>query len=228
METIENEQSENKKETSKKLLLIFIVLIFFASFYLLYGKGQVNTAKSTKKIPISTAKADLSSKVKTISTIKNGIKKTELQKPKIVAKSYLSPTAKTALISQARLNAGKKDPFVDTTGQSKEIPSSNINNFLPAPPSLDGLPVMNSSGIEPVQVIVYEPVSLKGFIGNKVIIEVDGETESISKNETFKGIKVLNIDARNLSAKFQKNGETLVRKIETVSNKNLKIIGKTF
>jgi len=203
-------------------------------------------AEKQAEVPLKTAKAkEINKELLASNVTKNPAPETKKAE---VKNSYLSPTSKADILKQAAQNMGKNDPFKGTnsgldSGSSSDYRTASnngappgfnntgtkVDSFLPMPPALDGgsLPQLGLPGNGLTgNTVVYNPVELKGFIGNKVIIEVDNVIEPLALNENFRGVKVMAIDARNLTAKFKKDGKVINRKIILPDNKTQKIISR--
>ncbi len=61
--------------------------------------------------------------------------------------------------------------------EMRKVSSSGKNNSLPAPPTIPGY---NSSEAKPEKY-----VEIRGFLGNKVIVEINGFTDSLAVGETL-------------------------------------------
>lgn len=145
----------------------------------------------------------------------------------------IKPTNKAAVIKYALLAAGKPDPF---TGSGTKLASSEeIKSFLPKYlnrnsisttnslrelPNINSLPNINlpnaNLNSNPYGAAFYEP-EIKGFIGNKVIISINGISESLNINESFQGIKVVKVDPVNMSVKFIQNKKVITKNIKSTN-----------
>jgi len=115
-----------------------------------------------------------------------------------------SPTSAKSIanlsnLPNIKLNSLPQVPFFKPNFSSKGLPSvGNFNNFN----SLN-----NNDAIE-----------IKGFIANKVIVDVNGLVESLGINESFQDIKVLNIDKTNLTAKFKKDNRVITKNMKSLTS----------
>lgn len=179
-----------------------------------------------KTVQNSSAKKEDDGKIKvSLQTAK--LIKIKLQKPHPVS-SKIQPTSRLLLARAALAEAGRIDPFADTgQGKISSVSISSQPSIRPFPsvpgqfkisplPFIKGVPDLPSiipPGVSPVAPIQSSALSINGFLGNKVIVTVEGETEALSVNEKFKGIKVLSVEPQNLSAKFSYNNSIITRRI---------------
>lgn len=145
----------------------------------------------------------------------------------------IKPTDKALMIKSALLASGKPDPF--TTNTSKPISPEEFKSYLPkylgknslsSPNSLKNLPSISSlpninlpnSNFpqNPYNMSFNEP-EIKGFIGNKVIMSINGVSESLKVNESFQGIKVVKIDPINMSVKFIQDKKVITKNIKSIN-----------
>lgn len=150
--------------------------------------------------------------------------------PLIKPSLYIPPTNKNSILKLALASSGKADPFA---GMGKEpdspqnMPSlSNIPNIgklpslknLTIPPSIGSLPTIGNlpnTGMPGFMPPLSEQFSVKGFIGDEVIVEIDGIVQSLKVNTSFHGLRVLKIDASNLSAVFKMDGKIITKNIKS-------------
>jgi hypothetical protein len=148
------------------------------------------------------------------------------------------PTGKRDLLALAGKTSGKSDPFsysesrsVLSSGDTKVNPLSMPTSLPPVPtgskivnlPSLPpGLPGFNpSQGLAPPPAPrLHDEVLIKGFIGNKVIAEIDGVVESLAESEKVGTVKVLNVDSSNFTAKFLVKDKVVVKTLKTLTAEN--------
>jgi hypothetical protein len=171
-------------------------------------------------------------------TIQNVDKKLEIEKtekitPEKILKTKIKPTGKSDLLSLASKSSGKHDPF--SYSESKFIPfassqgenSSYSGNLPPVPgagnmgtlPGLPGFNPLSSSGLaNPPAPKPEDLIIVKGFIGNKVIAEIDGVVEALNANEKVSNVKVLNVNPSLLTAKFEINGKTVTKTIKSLTD----------
>ena len=226
------QETELKEEKIKKIVILLIVsLIFGGTCY--YYAGISNFQQ--KKLPkIVQAKTILNKEKKPaqLKKIEKVEKTTEIVKTEeSIPKTKFKPTDKSALLSLAGKNSGKKDPFSYSESQfipfasSQGANSSYSGNFPPVPGAgsmgtLPGLPGFDPlSGLAPPPAPKPEDlIIVKGFIGNKVIAEIDGVVEALNKNETIGDVKVLAINPEILTAKFEINGKPVTKTIKSLTD----------
>ncbi len=139
------------------------------------------------------------------------------QKP--VQLKGIKPTSKKDILANASGIAGKNDPFSYTESNfiplslSSQSASGKRTGSLPSPPrSSDYSPGTPS-----------ETVVIKGFIGNKVIAQIKGLTESLGANESLQGIKVVSVDPANRSCVFVVDGKKVTKTMKPINPENNKI-----
>ncbi len=219
-----------KQERNKKLLIIMVVLCLFGTSYYYYIYKQKTAAEkqviAPKKTKVVSAKIEISDK-KDLKGEKQAAGKVEKQvkppvvKPMKTAKvkntgKKIKPTDKSDLIRMAFNSAGKNDPFSYLESNFSPFISANTGrrgsrSELPNPPAIKKKP--------------DNYVEIKGFLGNKVIAEVNGLTDSLGTGETLRGVKVLRIDPKNLVCEFEIKGNKVTRKMQPVTkpDKNVDI-----
>ncbi len=228
------------QERNKKLLIIFTALCLFGTSYFYYDykrKTSVNKqvmakkpktvkpeAKSAKKVSGEkevqkprTAKKPEQPKKTTAPRKAPEIKPLEVKKTKEF-KQRITPTKRSDIIRTASNFAGKNDPF--SYVESNFSPFGNTGKVKKAGRSGSGLP--NPPVVE------QKPenyVEIKGFLGNKVIAEINGLTDSLGIGDTLRGVKVLGIDSQNFICEFEIKGEKVTRKMKPVTrpDKNVDI-----
>lgn len=232
-EFLEETKYENnpQQEQTKKMLVILIVLIFFGGTYYYYKNMSTPKIKTSDNKQISVMDTQKPQKVQVI--VKEDTKKetkdvavaNKQPEIKFDYKNGIKPTDKASLTRLAMVSAGKADPFSDFGGKivrSKTEPNFKAN-MLPPPPHpsyINGLPTigelpkldLRQPGLTP-----QESLAIKGFVGNKVIVSVNGATESLKVNESFRGIKVVKIDPHSFLAKFKKDGKIITKSIKTLT-----------
>ncbi|MFA6989428.1 MAG: hypothetical protein WC197_05100 [Candidatus Gastranaerophilaceae bacterium] len=210
---------ENKKELIKKVTAVIILGLLFFFVRMLY-------LKENKTSP-----------VKTVKTVKTVAVKTPLAAPnekkfqKLFSPSYIRSSDKNELIKLASQNVGKKDPFMNNSSKQpassisgNTLPNTSLalgqstTNVLPPPPGV-------LSDFPPFQTIIpdNEPV-LKGFIGNKAIINYKGTNKAVSKNQTCEDIKITSIMANNLSIEYMQKGKKHFKQLKPINNDTINII----
>lgn len=255
-ETFDNEfieENEIKTDKSKKIFIILIILILFGGMYYYYYKIKkqnefslqpaVNTISTVNnnKIPEKSLKIVKKPEIsKNTTNLSN--KSDQIPIKKEIDAAVIKPTNKENITRLAMIDSGKSDPFSDLNKKTLWQRPGNTayikQNYLPLPPaSMRGLPAIgklpelsipNSKNL-PNMVQIPEPVAIKGFIGNKVIVDINGITQSLSVNESFQDIKVLQVNPGGLSARFKRNGEIITKTVrdltaETINNKDLKLV----
>ena len=202
--------------------MILVIMAIFGGIYYYYTSSKVADS-SAKTVTKSETKADV---VNTNNSKDSIISKTDSKIKNI--NNFIKPSVKADIAKIALLSAGKADPFTDTISITGNIISnsslkhtSHSPYSLPMPPSIKGLPVIGQlpkislSGLPsdqtyiPGSLSVQDGIRIKGFIGNKVIVDINGAIEALKVNEKFRSIKVLQIDPAGLSAEFMKDGKTL-------------------
>lgn len=206
---------EDKKELTKKIVAV-IALIVFAGF------GWAGFFKAPVKKPVKTAakieKKAVSSKVKEPS------KTTQKAKKRAVFEiSYIHSSDKTQIIKLAAQNIGKKDPFINNHIQPKK--SEMANSSFKSSSKMNMMPSFQNffdlSGLKTM--ISLEP-QLKGFIGNKAIINYKGTNKALKENEIFKDLKILNVAPDKLSVKYIKKGKIHFKQLKLPNNNDFGII----
>ncbi|HBG49329.1 MAG TPA: hypothetical protein DDW90_07490 [Cyanobacteria bacterium UBA9971] len=242
-------ETELKEEKIKKIIILLIVsLIFGGTCYYYAGISNFQQKKTTEKqLPII-AKSEAIKQSNQQTTLDRSsrrdseavppqddritIEKSEIAKTEeSTSKTKLKPTDKSALLSLAGKNSGKKDPFSYSESQFIPFTSSRGTNptysgNLPPVPgagtigTLPGLPGFDSlSGLAPPPAPKPEDlIIVKGFIGNKVIAEIDGVVESLNVNEKIGNVKVLAVNSEILTAKFELNGKPVTKTIKSLTD----------
>jgi hypothetical protein len=216
-----------KQERIKKLLIILVALsLFGASYYYYVHKTEKapevkKVSPKIKKKAVTENKKDEEKQEATVSkeektepvNKQKENKEKQISKPQKEDKKKIKPTDKSDLLKTALATAGKNDPFSYTESRFRPSVSKNSrslrtsgNSGLPGPPSR-----REKSG---------DGIEIKGFLGNKVIAEVNGHTDSLNTGETFRGVKVLTVDPNSLSCVFEINGRKVTKKIKPVSRPN--------
>jgi len=158
--------------------------------------------------------------------------KQQVKQEKISAQK-IKPSSKSTLMNLLGSSSGKQDPF--SYSESNFMPfneSSNANTPLPGGlppipgagnigslPSLPGAPSL--SGMNSLPAPPPKPgdsITIKGFIGNKVITEVDGVIMALNLNEKFNNIKVLSINPQELKAGFEIDGKFITKTLKSLTD----------
>ncbi|HSA05582.1 MAG TPA: hypothetical protein P5556_00225 [Candidatus Gastranaerophilales bacterium] len=213
------------QEKLKKILIIIVVLAMFATSYFYYANKQNNfSAKQPEPVKIAVKKP-----VKIVKTeIKEKITEEKIKSDEFPEKDLkksgkkIKPTDKSDLIRIASGQSGKHDPFSYSESRYTPynasennlptIPDLSLESGLPQPPLLPGLEESEQATQKPLNT-----VEIKGFLGNKVIAEINGYTDSLNTGETLRGVKVLNIDAQNLSCDFEIQGSKVTKSIKPLT-----------
>lgn len=231
----EVQETELKEEKAKKIVIIMIVLLLFGGTCYYYA-GINNLPQ--KKLAITQQIKTAFNKEKKIEQIKKTEKKPEVAKiettPKINMKKKFKPTDKSALLSLTQKSSGKHDPFsysesqfIPFTASHGENSASYPGNLPPVPgagnmgslPTLAGFNPLSSSDLAPPPAPKPEDlVIVKGFMGNKVIAEIDGVVESLNANEKISNVKVLAVNPSLLTAKFEIDGKTFTKTIKSLTD----------
>ena len=152
----------------------------------------------------------------------------------IIPKTKFKPTDKSTFLSLKEKSSGKHDPFsysesgfipftadygqntASYPGNLPPVPGTGNTGTLPPLPTLSGLP---SAGLAPPPAPKPEDlIIVKGFIGNKVIAEIDGVVEALNTNEKISDVKVLAVNPSTLTAKFEINGKTVTKTIKSLTD----------
>lgn len=235
----EVQEPELKEEKSKKIFIILIVLLLFGGTCYYYAginkfphrklakTEQVKTAFNKEKKPAQIEKTQKAES-------KPEIAKTEETTSKTNLKTKFKPTNKSELLSLTQKSSGKHDPFsysesqfIPFTEDTGKNPTSYPGNLPPVPgagnmgslPTLSGFNPLNSSALAPPPAPKPEDlIIVKGFIGNKVIAEIDGVVEALNANEKISNVKVLAVNPSLLTAKFEINGKTVTKTIKSLTD----------
>ncbi len=209
--------NSQKSENLKKIIIALVVLSLFGVSYYYYSVDE-KKAKIAKK-PLKIAKKiEKTEKAppKPAPKVPENTGKTQEKKQK----NTIKPTNKKDLIANA-IASGKNDPF-----------SYTESNFMPFRPKFSGikgqkpnlLPV-SPKGKDYSRQAPPESIIIKGFLGNKVIAQIKGLTESLGPNESLQGVKVVGIDPANLSCDFIIDGKKVTKTMKPITpkNKNIKV-----
>lgn len=212
---------DNKKEATEKIIMLILVVAVFAGVYYFYAK-QSNDKSSTKSVSNAAQAKQVSASKKAPAAIKPKDKPEEkkVEKTAKYKKEYYRNkiSNKYIMLRIARTGKGKIDPFVNTTGRMEGLAGGSFNSM-----NFSDLPAMEfGSG----KTIATEPLSLKGFLGEKAIIRVNGSTKAMALNETFKGVTLVELDVDNLTVKLKQDGQVYIKTIHVPDNKDFNIIKK--
>jgi len=145
--------------------------------------------------------------------------------------SGIKPTNKALAAKSALLVSGKSDPFSGKT-ETSNLPA-DLKTFLPryigkSPlsipsslrnlPNIGSLPTLNvpNSNLLPGKIPsdFQNYPEVKGFIGDKVILNINGVSESLKANESFQGIKVVKVDSQAMTVKFIQDKKVITKTIK--------------
>ncbi len=162
--------------------------------------------------------------------------KTEIQNKKAMPQktplNKFKPTDKSTFLILSNKSSGKNDPF--SYSESRFVPfdfdneqhqNTNYSGTLPpipnagsmgTLPTLAGLPGL----APPPSPKPEESIQIKGFIGNKVIAEINGAVESLNANEKINNIRVISVDPLSYTAKFEINGKKISKTIKSLSDEH--------
>lgn len=202
-----------KSEKNKKILITLVVLALFGGSYYYYADSNRDNSKTPAvmaKKPAKTVKKP--EKIKKVEAPPPPIEIKAEKTEKIIEDNRIKPTDKNDILARALGSAGKNDPF--SYRESNFSPIVSSGKFIP---DLNGLPAPPESQ-EPEK--PAEAVVIKGFLGNKVIAQIKGFTESLAVNESLRGVRVLGIDSVNLSCDFEIDGKKVTRKMSPITGQN--------
>ncbi len=188
--------------------------------------------KDNKKDNLKIHTKKIENIVKMSSKITSASQKNELQSPTSrqirlsgfstpASQKKIKPTDKSKLIKIASGLAGKNDPFSYTESNFNPFMTQQKNyqgaNNLPSPPAVSGNAAAEKTPADYVEI--------KGFLGNKVLLEINGFTDSLGAGETLRGVKVLSINPQNLSCEFEIKNKKITKKMKPLiqQNKNMEI-----
>jgi len=226
--------NNQKNENFKKITITLVVLALLGVSHYYYSDDSGCTKKQVSKPQKIAVKKEVKKAKETKKPEKPAEKQPETPtetptetppeiqpEQKTVHLKGIEPTSKEVLAVNSMGMSGKNDPFSYT--ESNFIPLS-LNNrtgmghrsgTLPVPPSPTEYTTANPA----------ETVIIKGFLGNKVIAQIKGLTESLSANESLQGIKVVSVDPANRSCVFIVDGQTVTKTMKPINpiNDNIKI-----
>jgi len=233
---------EIKEEKTKKLFIILIILMFFgATCYYYAGVNKKNQKIADVPVNIQNKKEQTQIAVpekqeKIIKEEKKEILKSEkIQEKTEIKTTKTKPADKTAFLSLKSQYSGKNDPFsysesntVPPGSESGSSVASSAGSLPPVPNSSKGIGALpgipqglqgfSSTGIaSPPAPKPEDLVIVKGFIGNKVIVEISGVVEALSVYEKVGNVKVLSVNPSALTAEFQINGKKYTKIIKSLT-----------
>lgn len=129
-------------------------------------------------------------------------------------KIVIKPTQIKDLLANASKTSGKNDPF--SYVESQFMPFNTCGKGCKTS-RLGGLPVPPGGGDVAGP---REAVIIKGFLGNKVIADIKGFTESLGVNESLQGVKVVSVDPANLTCEFIIDGEKVKKTMQPINKPN--------
>ena len=240
----EVQEIELKEEKAKKIFIILIALLLFGGTCYYYN--GINNFSRTKLAITEQQGVDLNKEKRNVQIKLNKIQKaetkSEVSESEITPKIKFKPTDKSTLLSLAGKSSGKHDPF--SYSESKFMPSSTVQGENPAfAGKLPPVPASGNTGTLPV-LQGFNPLSpsglasppapkpedliiVKGFIGDKVIAEIDGVVEALNANDKISNVKVLAVDPSLLTAKFEINGKPVTKTIKSLTdedNRNIQLV----
>lgn len=245
-EEINEQEQKNKKSNRTLIILIIILLALGLYYYYNNTSLKENKTPEQQEITVIKVKKNPSKPVikpeikkeaapkiektekiakKTIKITFKKAKKTEQTAKKNDINNLIRPTDKAFITKLALKSAGKTDPFTGMTGKmlasgSRGASFSNIDSIqsISSLPAIGDLPQLSLPGglLTSNMLQIEEPVTIKGFIGNKVIVNINGMDESLTENESFQGVKVVKVDSANLTAVFMKNKKIITKNIKTL------------
>ena len=234
----EEQNSFEKEDKQRKTLAFLLIVLLTAGGVFYYIKPPKSNAP--KEIQVRSVKVQPALKKKPVPVKKKDVKAVS---PTL---ELIEPTDRSKLMKLALAQAGKVDPFSESTLATISVegsPSTSIQMVpvrggdLPAPPGLKtpfmedfmkgfadvlGKSFKNVSGFPKAlkKQFSEQPVNfeIKGFIGKKVIVNVDGNDEAIGKNESYQGIKAIKIDPYSLKAVFKVNNNTVTKTMKSLTD----------
>lgn len=238
-----------KSENLKKIIAVVVVLTLFGGSYQYYfgaKKTSYNRALPTCHRALDARSIQSPHQVQGDKVVR-GEKKGQsvVEKPAPTAPSTpvaapappavpekptkIKPTDIKDLVANATAAAGKKDPFSSTGSRPGSLPASMMEprlDNLPTPPPMlpdfqGNIPNIPAN----IPEAPPEPVVVKGFIGNKVIADIKGVTESLNANESLRGVKVLKVDPANYTCDFIIEGKRVTKRMKPIDEpgKNIEI-----
>lgn len=232
---LEPEENSNNEKLKKGLLIIIILLLFGGTYFYYNFSSSNKQNEDISTLPTNNLKKTKVIKKQPVQDVTDKKQLTNNTINQNEDTNIIKVSNKSAIEKLAMQSVGKSDPFEGLTGKikSSQTQSKTLAN-VPNMPSQ--LPTLKLKSIPNVPFNKNLPsfnnfqllnnnnsVEIKGFIGNKVIVDVNGITESLNKNESFQDIKVLSINKNNLSAKFKKDNKIINKNMKSliqVNNKN--------
>lgn len=238
----------DEKAKKLLIILIVLLFFGGTYYYYGFAKvGKSSLKASHTKHVLASAQKTLSTanegkamkQVQGDSAIKNdkkteSSKKEEIKPEEKTVGGKIKPTDKSTLLGLSGKAAGKHDPFsyseskfIPFTADSGENSSSLPGALPPVPnagstgslPSIPGLPGAGPLGLaNPPAPKPEDLIIVKGFIGNKVIAEIDGVVEALSPSERINNVKVLSVNPSGLSARFEINGKPCTKTIKSLTS----------
>ena len=201
-------------------MILGLLFVFVRTFYL----------KENKTLPPNKLKTE--NKVTSVKPPQENVEEKKFQK--LYSPSYIRSSDKNELIKLAAQAAGKKDPFINTSlNQKTSLPtSSTMSASLPNvdfalnPSTISTIPSAGNLSVLPnIQAIIPddEPI-LKGFIGNKAIINYKGCNKPVFRNQIVEDIKITNVLASDMSIEYMKKGKKYFKQLTPIDNDALEVI----
>jgi hypothetical protein len=233
-----------RQQQIKKILIILVVIGLFGLSYYYYGVREPKTASMATKNTVETkAQKDKGKPITTTAsssaknTKKAAVKSTETQPISNKHKEFeeeipsnthkkIKPTNKSSLISAALSSTGKADPFAHGRNSFAAYSGgSSLQNYAPYSdlPGLSELPPPPGFDGAEKEVSPEERVQIKGFLGNKVIAEINGITEALAAGDKLDGVKVLSVDAAKYESSFLIDGKTVSKKLPPITSSNAEL-----
>jgi len=227
-------------EDNKKIIILALILgLLSLSYYYWLSLPKEKPALTQKQLGLTLVKpGEKINSPKKINLDKKVIQINKVQpqtidkKPEKKEQVSFMPMDKKLVVKAALSGTGKNDVFQeDNSSVYSENIAINPNKFKIVPPpflkGIPNLPFVNLNGTSSAPALPVEAsFSIKGFIGNKVIVYVDGISEALGAGENYKGIKVLAVDTNNSTAKFKKEGKIFYKNLsnnEISINKDVKL-----
>ena len=242
------QNSFEKEDKQRKALAFLLILLLSAGGVFYYIKSPKNDAPEKTKIekiqstsekkPVPVIKQELKAnrQEKEVKSASNTVK--------LIKQADRSKLVKLAMAHAGRVDpfsesAPKMEATISIDGRSSTsiqmVPVKGGD--LPAPPGLKipfmddfmkgfvdamGKTFKNLPGFpgDFKKLFSEQPVNfeIKGFIGDKVIVNVDGNDEAIGKNESYQGIKAIKVDPGSLKAVFKVNNHTVTKTMKSLTD----------
>jgi|GEM_PF-6789363 len=240
----ENIDSELRNEWLKKVLVVLITILVLGGTYYYTIVSNKNKDIMAQKAAIlkdlqivkTSEKKDSKDTVPVNNAInqdKKMVKQETVPQDSgqaLIKSNVIRPSNKAFVAKEALLAAGKINPFSSNATRpilsGKDfLPKYIGKNPLPNLPSLKGIPNIGSlpdlgvpnltDGKAPQIAPQFYP-EVKGFIGNKAIISINGISESLKANESFQDIKVLKVNPNAMTVKYVQNKQVITRNIKSL------------